>query len=67
VDSETGEGVDVTLDMATLDAYRQRLADWRAGLADVAARRRATYVELTSDVPLADLVFAELRRRRVLG
>jgi len=67
VDAETGEGVDVTLDMATLDAYRQRLADWRADLADVAARRRATYVELTSDVPLADLVFAELRRRRVLG
>jgi uncharacterized protein (DUF58 family) len=67
VDAETGDGVDVTLDMATLDAYRQRLADWRAGLADLAARRRATYVELTSDVPLADLVFAELRRRRVLG
>jgi len=66
VDSETGDGVDVTLDVATLDAYRQRLADWRAGLADLAARRRATYVELTSDVPLTDLVFAELRRRRVL-
>jgi hypothetical protein len=26
-----------------------------------------SYVDLPTDVPLADLVFAELRRRRVLG
>ena len=67
VDAETGEGVDVTLDVATLDAYRNRLADWQASLADLCARRRASYVAVSTDVPLADLVFAELRRRRVLG
>jgi uncharacterized protein (DUF58 family) len=67
VDAETGEGVDVTADLATLDGYRARLAAWRDGLADIASKRRATYVPLTTDVPLADLVFAELRRRRVLG
>lgn len=67
VDAETGAGVDVTADLATLDGYRARLAAWQAGLADVAAKRRATYVPLTTDLPLADLVFAELRRRRVLG
>jgi uncharacterized protein (DUF58 family) len=67
VDAETGDSVDVTADLATLDAYRTRLAAWKAGLADLAARRRASYVDLSSDVNLADLMFAELRRRRVIG
>jgi uncharacterized protein (DUF58 family) len=66
VDAETGDGVDVTLDVSSLDAYRARLAEWQTDLADLAARRRATYVPLSTDVPLSDLVFAELRRRRVL-
>jgi uncharacterized protein (DUF58 family) len=67
VDVETGEGVDVTADLGTLDAYKARLAEWKAGFADLAARRRATYVDLSSDLNLAELMFAELRRRRVLG
>jgi uncharacterized protein (DUF58 family) len=67
VDAESGERVDVTLDLATVDAYRTRLAAWQASLADLAARRAAAYVPLTSDVPLADVIFAELRRRRVVG
>jgi uncharacterized protein (DUF58 family) len=67
VDAETGDGVDVTADLATLDAYRDRLAAWKAGFADLAAKRRASYVDLASDTPLNDLIFAELRRRRVLG
>jgi uncharacterized protein (DUF58 family) len=67
IDSETGEGLDVTVDLATVDAYKSRLAAWKADLADLAAKRRASYVDLTSDQNLADLMFAELRRRRVLG
>jgi uncharacterized protein (DUF58 family) len=67
VDVETGDGIDVTVDLATVDAYTARLAAWKADLAALCAKRRASYVELSSDVPLADLVFAELRRRQVLG
>ncbi|MEO6206376.1 MAG: DUF58 domain-containing protein [Candidatus Limnocylindrales bacterium] len=67
VDSETGERVDITADLDTIDAYRARLVAWKAGFADLAAKRRASYVDLSSDVNLADLMFAELRRRRVLG
>jgi uncharacterized protein (DUF58 family) len=67
VDSETGASVDVTADLATIDAYRARVAAWKEGFAQLAARRAATYVDLSSDVPLNELVFAELRRRRVLG
>ena len=67
VDTETGDQVDITADLATLDAYKVRLAAWKATFADLAAKRRATYVDLASDVNLADLMFAELRRRKVLG
>ncbi len=67
VDSETGDQVDVTADLGTLDAYKARLAAWKQGFADLAARRRASYVDLSSDTNLAELMFAELRRRRVLG
>jgi uncharacterized protein (DUF58 family) len=67
VDSETGDGIDVTVDLATIDGYKARLASWQESFADLAAKRRASYVPLPSDLPLTDLVFAELRRRRVLG
>ncbi len=67
VDSESGEGIDVTVDLATIDDYKARLAAWQEGLADLATKRRASYVPLSSDVNLNDLVFAELRRRRVVG
>ena len=67
VDTETGDRVDITADLATIDAYKARLTAWKAGFADTAAKRRASYVDLASDVNLADLMFAELRRRRVLG
>jgi uncharacterized protein (DUF58 family) len=67
VDVESGDGLDVTIDLATIDDYKGRLAAWQEAFADLAARRGATYVTVPTDLPLADLVFAELRRRRVLG
>jgi hypothetical protein len=67
VDTETDERVDITADLATIEAYKDRLAAWKAAFSDLAARRGASYVDLASDVNLADLMFAELRRRRVLG
>ena len=67
VDSESGERIDVTVDLATIDDYKARLGAWQDALADLATKRRASYVPLSSDVNLNDLVFAELRRRRVVG
>jgi uncharacterized protein (DUF58 family) len=67
VDVESRDGIDITVDLATIDGYKARLARWQEGLAQLASHRRATYVPLSTDVPLADLVFAELRRRRVVG
>ena len=67
VDRETGEGVDITADLATLDAYRARLAAWQDSLESISSRRRVSYVPVPTDLPLADLVFAELRRRQVVA
>ncbi len=67
VDRETGAGVDITADLGTIDAYKARLADWQAHLEGISARRRVSYVPTPTTLPLADLVFAELRRRRVVA
>jgi uncharacterized protein (DUF58 family) len=67
VDRETGEGVDITADLATIDEYKQRLAAWQAGLEAASSKRRVAYVPTPTTLPLADLVFAELRRRRVVA
>jgi uncharacterized protein (DUF58 family) len=67
VDTETTAGVDITADGSTMEAYRSRLTAWQAGLDAVATKRRAAYVPVPSTLPLADLVFAELRRRRVVA
>jgi uncharacterized protein (DUF58 family) len=67
VDRETGENVDITADLFTLDDYRARLAQWQANLDEFCTKRRVAYVPTPTTLPLADLVFAELRRRRVVA
>ena len=67
VDRETGQSVDVTADLGALDDYKARLVEWQAALEAHAARRRAAYAAVPTTLPLADLVFAELRRRRVVA
>ncbi|MEA2622821.1 MAG: hypothetical protein QOH61_1731 [Chloroflexota bacterium] len=67
VDRETDSTVDITADLTTLDAYRDRLARWQAQLDQVSTKRRVSYLPTPTTLPLADLVFAELRRRRVVA
>ncbi|MFN2484988.1 MAG: DUF58 domain-containing protein [Candidatus Limnocylindria bacterium] len=66
VDVETGGGVEVTGDAGLVDRYRTRLSAWQEDLADFCARRGGSYVAMASDLPLADLLFDVLRRRRVV-
>ena len=67
VDRETGEGVNITADLSTLDEYRARLAAWQARLDEISTKRRVAYLPTPTTLPLADLVFAELRRRQVVA
>jgi uncharacterized protein (DUF58 family) len=67
IDRETAAGIDITADLVTLDAYRDRLAEWQSRLEHESTKRRVAYVPMPTTTPLTDLVFAELRRRRVVA
>ena len=66
VDRETGQSIEVSGDDDLVDRYRARLADWAAEIASFVARRGGAYVQVPSDLDLADLLFDVLRRRRVV-
>ena len=66
IDLETGAGIDVTGDDDLLDRYRQRLTDWQEELTSFCGRRAGSYVAIPTDLPLADLLFDVLRRRRIV-
>lgn len=66
-DSETGQRLELTLDAETLETYRRRVADWRAGLARSCARRGATYAPILSTWPIEQKIVPYLRARRLLG
>ena len=64
VDSETGASVDVTADLATIDAYRGRLADWKAAFAQLASAvyASAPLVTVWGTQPQARSCYIVLRR-----
>ena len=66
VDNETGQAIEVSGDDDLVDRYRARLAEWQSEIATFVARRGGAYVQVRSDVDLADLLFDVLRRRRVV-
>jgi uncharacterized protein (DUF58 family) len=66
-DVETGRGAEITVSPAALREYRQRFARHEENLRRAATARRMTYVPLTSDQPLGDLLMDYLRRRGLLG
>jgi len=66
VDSETGQGVEVSGDDDLVERYRARLAEWQEEIAAFVSRRGGAYVPVRSDIDLADLLFDVLRRRRVV-
>ena len=66
VDQETGQAVEVSGDDDLVDRYRAMLAEWAAEIGAFVSRRGGAYVQVPSDIDLADLLFDVLRRRRVV-
>lgn len=66
-DAETGQRLPLTLDAATLDAYRRNVAAWQERIAEICARRGATYARVMTDWPIERAVTPYLRARRILG
>ena len=67
VDRETGQSVDVSLDLATLATYRQRLADWSARLGELCRGRDARYLRLSTAEDLERSMLQSLIRQGVLA
>lgn len=66
VDRETGQTLRISLDPATLDAYKRRLTDWISEIETFCAKRRVRYVTASTAMPLEDLIFRQLRTRRIV-
>jgi uncharacterized protein (DUF58 family) len=65
-DAETGQRLPLTLDSATLVAYRRNVTEWQERLAATCARRGATYAQVLAHWPLEQQVVPYLRARRIL-
>ena len=65
-DAETGQRLPLTLDAATVAAYRRNVTVWREGIAATCVRRGATYAQVLTDWPLERSVVPYLRARRIL-
>ena len=65
-DAETGQRLPLTLDAATLSAYRRNIAAWQEGIATICARRGVPYAQVLTEWPLERAVVPYLRARRIL-
>jgi uncharacterized protein (DUF58 family) len=65
-DAETGQRLPLTLDSATLAAYRRNVAAWQERIATTCAQRGASYAQARTDWPLERQVIPYLRARRIL-
>ena len=66
IDVETEADAELTLDVTTLDRYRERLRAWKAELAAYCGGRGVHYVPVVTDVPWEQLVMQTLRVEGVL-
>jgi uncharacterized protein (DUF58 family) len=65
-DAETGQRLPLTLDAATVAAYRRNVSAWQEQIAAACTRRGATYAQVLTDWPLEQQVMPYLRVRRIL-
>ena len=65
-DRESGSTLRISLDPATVEAYKRRLTDWVQEVESYCARRMVRYLTASTAMPLEDLIFRQLRARRIV-
>jgi len=65
IDRETGQSMDVSLDLGTIALYQQRLNEWTNGLARLCHERNARYLRLSSGDAL-DRMIRSMRDQGIL-
>lgn len=66
-DSEYGERLSISADVATLDRYQARLNQWCGALETACQRRGASYTRISTDMPVERATIPYLRARQVIG
>lgn len=66
VDRETGQTIEVSLDLGTLARYRERLEQWSERLARLCHERNARYLRLSSADDLERTVIRSLRSQGIV-
>ncbi len=61
VDAETGEILDIGLNLETVEAYRDRLSAWLGEIERLCAQRDLRYARVRTDRPLDSLLIEDLR------
>ncbi len=66
VDAETAGEAEITLDAATVAAYRERVARWQVDIAAICGNRGIHYVPISTGRPWDEIILQTLRERGVL-
>lgn len=66
IDSETGQGQDVTVDPSMRDLYLKRLTAWREEIGAYCAKRGIHYATVETSTPWEELILYELRKLGVV-
>ena len=67
LDRENGERLRLTMDTSTVEAYRRRLSTWLDETGAFCAKRMVRYITVSTATPLDDVLFRQLRTRRVVA
>jgi uncharacterized protein (DUF58 family) len=65
IDIETGIDAEISLDLATVRAYRQRIIAWQQEIATFCSSRNVHYIPVTTDLPWERLVLQTFRARGI--
>jgi uncharacterized protein (DUF58 family) len=66
VDAETGEILDIGLNLAAITAYRDRLSTWLGDIERLCAQRGLRYARVRTDRSIQSLLIEDLRRAQLL-
>jgi uncharacterized protein (DUF58 family) len=66
IDVESGAGAELSLDLPTLNLYRERLKRWQGDIAAYCNHRHVHYVPVVTDMPWDRLVLGTLRAQQLV-
>jgi hypothetical protein len=65
LDAETGEAVEITADLETMQRYLDHLRDWQESIERFCHGRGITYVQVDTAQPVEEFILTMLRQRGV--